>query len=200
MTLFGWLNDHLLRMTWLEALVGQGVAAAGLDPATRLGGSVQFFVYDVIKIFLLLSVLIFVISYVQSHFPPERTREMLGGRSGLGANTLAALLGLAAGYALARVPRFFGRALFGSLVVAPMVMPEVVMGINAFVIGARSVNPDFKIKVVWANTWFDPGKEADAAKALIDQGVDILTQHTDTTAPMQVAAERGGIAQLCRGA
>ena len=75
--------------------------------------------------------------------------------------------------------------------IASFPIPEVVMGINAFVIGARSVNPDFKIKVVWANTWFDPGKEADAAKALIDQGVDILTQHTDTTAPMQVAAERG---------
>ncbi|WP_159585802.1 BMP family ABC transporter substrate-binding protein [Chelativorans xinjiangense] len=70
-------------------------------------------------------------------------------------------------------------------------IPEVVMGINAFVLGAQSVNPDFKVKVVWANTWFDPGKEADAAKALIDQGVDIMTQHTDSTAPMQVAAERG---------
>jgi len=70
-------------------------------------------------------------------------------------------------------------------------MSQVVMGIDAFLLGARSVNPDFKVKVVWANTWFDPGKEADAAKALIDQGVDILTQHTDTTAPMQVAAERG---------
>ena len=75
--------------------------------------------------------------------------------------------------------------------IASFPIPEVVMGINAFVTGATSVNPDFKIKVVWANTWFDPGKEADAAKALIDQGVDILTQHTDTTAPMQVAAERG---------
>ena len=75
--------------------------------------------------------------------------------------------------------------------IASFPIPEVVMGINAFVTGARSVNPDFKIKVVWANTWFDPGKEADAAKALIDQGVDVLTQHTDTTAPMQVAAERG---------
>ncbi len=70
-------------------------------------------------------------------------------------------------------------------------IPEVVMGINAFVLGAQSVNPDFKVKVVWANTWFDPGKEADAAKALIDQGVDIITQHTDSTAPMQVATERG---------
>ena len=75
--------------------------------------------------------------------------------------------------------------------IASFPIPEVVMGINSFILGAQSVNPDFKLKVVWANTWFDPGKEADAAKALIDQGVDILTQHTDTTAPMQVAAERG---------
>ncbi len=74
--------------------------------------------------------------------------------------------------------------------IASFPIPEVVMGINAFTLGAQSVNPDFKLKVVWANTWFDPGKEADAAKALIDQGVDIITQHTDSTAPMQVAAER----------
>jgi basic membrane protein A len=75
--------------------------------------------------------------------------------------------------------------------IASFPIPEVVMGINSFVLGAQSINPDFKLKVVWANTWFDPGKEADAAKALIDQGVDIVTQHTDSTAPMQVAAERG---------
>lgn len=75
--------------------------------------------------------------------------------------------------------------------IASFPIPEVVMGINAFLLGAQTVNPDFKVKVVWANTWFDPGKEADAAKALIDQGVDIITQHTDSTAPMQVAAERG---------
>lgn len=75
--------------------------------------------------------------------------------------------------------------------IASFPIPEVVMGINAFMLGAQSVNPDFRLKVVWANTWFDPGKEADAAKALIDQGADIITQHTDSTAPMQVAAERG---------
>lgn len=75
--------------------------------------------------------------------------------------------------------------------IASFPIPEVVMGINAFMLGAQSVNPDFQVKIVWANTWFDPGKEADAAKALIDQGVDIITQHTDSTAPMQVAAERG---------
>lgn len=77
MSVFGWLNDQLLRMTWLNDLVGAGVAI-GLDPASRIGGSVQFFVYDVIKIFILLSVLIFAISYVQSHFPPERTARHAG--------------------------------------------------------------------------------------------------------------------------
>ena len=75
--------------------------------------------------------------------------------------------------------------------IASFPIPEVVQGINAFMLGAQSVNPDFKLKVVWVNTWFDPGKEADAAKALIDQGVDIITQHTDSTGPMQVAEERG---------
>ena len=67
--------------------------------------------------------------------------------------------------------------------IASFPIPEVVMGINAFVLGAQSVNPDFKLKVVWVNTWFDAGKEADAAKALIDQGVDIITQHTDFDRP-----------------
>jgi basic membrane protein A len=70
-------------------------------------------------------------------------------------------------------------------------IPEVVMGINSFMLGAQSVNPDFKLKIVWVNTWMDPAKEADAAKALFDQGVDIITQHTDSTAPLQIAQERG---------
>ncbi|MCU0831868.1 MAG: BMP family ABC transporter substrate-binding protein [Rhizobiaceae bacterium] len=78
--------------------------------------------------------------------------------------------------------------------IASFPIPEVVQGINSFMLGAQSINPDFKVKVVWVNTWFDPGKESDAAKALLDQGVDILTQHTDSTAPMQVAAERGAMA------
>ncbi len=75
--------------------------------------------------------------------------------------------------------------------IASFPIPEVVRGINSFETGARSINPDFKMKVIWVNSWFDPGKEADAAKAAIDQGVDIITQHTDSTAPMQVAQERG---------
>lgn len=70
-------------------------------------------------------------------------------------------------------------------------IPEVVSGINAFVLGAQSVRPDLKVKIVWVNTWFDPGKEADAAKALADQGADVLATHTDSPAATQVAESRG---------
>jgi basic membrane protein A len=75
--------------------------------------------------------------------------------------------------------------------VASFPIPEVVAGINAFLLGAQSVNPGVKIKVVWANTWFDPGKEADAAKALLAQGADIISQHTDSAAPLQEAEKAG---------
>ncbi|MGH2341962.1 BMP family ABC transporter substrate-binding protein [Segnochrobactraceae bacterium EtOH-i3] len=70
-------------------------------------------------------------------------------------------------------------------------IPEVVQGINAFMLGAQTVNPDFKLKIVWVNSWYDPAKEADAAKVLIDQGADIITQHTDSPAALQVAEQRG---------
>ncbi len=75
--------------------------------------------------------------------------------------------------------------------IASFPIPEVVRGINAAYLAAKSVNPAVKFKVIWVNTWFDPGKEADAAKALIDQGADILMQHTDSPAAMQIAEERG---------
>ncbi|MFT5893294.1 MAG: basic membrane protein A, partial [bacterium] len=99
--------------------------------------------------------------------------------------------------------RFYeGRAVLGTMAgmmtktntvgyIASFPIPEVVRGINAFTIAMRKVNPEATVKVVWVNTWYDPGKEADAAKALIDQGVDIITQHTDSPAPLQVAEERG---------
>ena len=70
-------------------------------------------------------------------------------------------------------------------------IPEVIMGMNAFIQGMRSVNPAGKIKMVMINAWYDPGKEADAAKALIDQGADIVAQHTDSPAPLQTAHDRG---------
>src|ERR1700760_4613289 len=73
-------------------------------------------------------------------------------------------------------------------------IPEVISGINATMIGAQTVNPNIKVKIIWVNSWFDPGKEADAAKALIDQGADVIMQHTDSPAAMQIASERGKLA------
>jgi basic membrane protein A and related proteins len=73
-------------------------------------------------------------------------------------------------------------------------IPEVVSGINATMLAAQKINPNIKVKIIWVNTWFDPGKEADAAKALLDQGADIIMQHTDSPAAVQVASERGALA------
>ncbi|MFZ5597744.1 MAG: BMP family ABC transporter substrate-binding protein [Bacillota bacterium] len=75
--------------------------------------------------------------------------------------------------------------------VAAYPIPEVVRGINAFTLGVRSVNPDAKVKVVWTSTWYDPAKEKDSAKMLLDAGCDIIAQHQDTPGPMQAAEERG---------
>ncbi|MGE0230709.1 MAG: BMP family ABC transporter substrate-binding protein [Flavobacteriaceae bacterium] len=75
--------------------------------------------------------------------------------------------------------------------VASVPIPEVVRGINSFLLGMQSVRPDARIKVVWVNEWYNPSKEAAAAQALIDQGADIITQHTDSAAPLQVAETRG---------
>ena len=70
-------------------------------------------------------------------------------------------------------------------------IPEVVSGINATILAAQTINPNIKVKIIWANTWFDPGKEADAAKALLAQGADIISQHTDSAAPLQEAEKAG---------
>jgi len=78
--------------------------------------------------------------------------------------------------------------------IASFPIPEVVRGINAFYLGATSINPDFDIDIVWVNTWYDPAKEGDAAGVLISQGADIITQHTDSTAPLQIAQSKGILA------
>ncbi|KAA5607511.1 BMP family ABC transporter substrate-binding protein [Roseospira marina] len=75
--------------------------------------------------------------------------------------------------------------------IASVPIPEVVRGVNAFTQGLRSVNPDATVKVIWVNSWYDPGKEREAAETLVAQGADVLTQHTDSPAPVQVAEEKG---------
>lgn len=92
--LFGFLNDQLLKMKWLSELIRLLVEKVfGLSINERLGGSIHFFIYDTIKIFILLSVLIFIISYIQSYFPPERTKKILGKIKGIKGNIIGALLG-----------------------------------------------------------------------------------------------------------
>ena len=110
MGIFQWLNDQLLKMQWLSDLVAVLVRDVfGLDLASRVGGSIHFFIYDVIKIFILLSVLIFGISYVQSFFPPERTKKILGRFDGITANILAALLGTITPFcSCSSIPLFIG--------------------------------------------------------------------------------------------
>jgi len=108
--IFQWLNNQLLKMQWLSDLAQRFVEQVlGLSVQDRLGGSIHFFVYDVIKIFILLSVLIFTISYVQSFFPPERTKKILGGYKGITGNVLGALLGTVTPFcACSSIPLFIG--------------------------------------------------------------------------------------------
>nr|WP_275419128.1 permease [Fervidibacillus albus] len=108
--MFQWMNDQLLKMEWLNVLVARLVEDVfGMDLDQRIGGSVHFFIYDVIKIFILLSVLIFIISYVQSYFPPERTRKILSQFKGVKANTISALLGTVTPFcSCSSIPIFIG--------------------------------------------------------------------------------------------
>lgn len=103
------IQNQILGMKWLNKMIGDGLNALGLDTASRWGGSIQFFVYDVIKIMILLGVLIFLISYIQSYFPPERTKRILGRFHGIGANCVAALLGTVTPFcSCSSIPLFIG--------------------------------------------------------------------------------------------
>lgn len=102
-------QNEILGMNWLNRLIGNLLEACGLAAETRLGSSIQFFIYDTIKIMLLLSVLILMISYIQSYFPPERTKRILGRFRGIGANIIAALLGTVTPFcSCSSIPLFIG--------------------------------------------------------------------------------------------
>lgn len=102
-------QDQILGMKWLNSLIGNTLSFLGLDNTTQLGGSVQFFFYDVIKITILLCILIFIISYIQSYFPPERSKKILGRFHGIGANIVSALLGTVTPFcSCSSIPLFIG--------------------------------------------------------------------------------------------
>lgn len=108
-SLWLFIQDQVLGMKWLNVLIGDLLSLLGVDTASRLGGSIQFFVYDVVKITVLLCFLIFVISYIQSYFPPERSKRILGRFHGIGANIISALLGTVTPFcSCSSIPLFIG--------------------------------------------------------------------------------------------
>ena len=107
--IWDFIQNQILGMKWLNELIGSLLSLCGLDSATRIGGSVQFFLYDVLKITMLLCLLIFAISYIQSYFPPERSKKILGRFHGIGANCTAALLGTVTPFcSCSSIPLFIG--------------------------------------------------------------------------------------------
>ena len=108
-TVWDFFQNEILGMSWLKRLIGLALGACGLDTEGRIGGSIQFFIYDTIKIMVLLGVLILIISYIQSYFPPERTKKILGRFHGIGANIAAALLGTVTPFcSCSSIPLFIG--------------------------------------------------------------------------------------------
>jgi len=108
-TLWEFFQNQILGMKWLNELIGNNLRGIGIDTESRMGGSIQFFLYDTIKIIVLLCVLIYVISYIQSYFPPERSRQILGKFKGIGANITAALLGTVTPFcSCSSIPLFIG--------------------------------------------------------------------------------------------
>ena len=108
-SVWDFIQNQILGMRWLSKAIGSGLTALGLDPSSKICGSIQFFLYDTIKIMVLLGVLILIISYIQSYFPPERTKHILGRFRGIGANCVAALLGTVTPFcSCSSIPLFIG--------------------------------------------------------------------------------------------
>ena len=108
-SVWDFIQNQVLGMRWLRKAIGSGLTSLGLDPSSKIGGSIQFFLYDTIKIMVLLGVLILIISYIQSYFPPERTKHILGRFRGIGANCVAALLGTVTPFcSCSSIPLFIG--------------------------------------------------------------------------------------------
>lgn len=180
MNIFTWLNDQLLKMKWLWDLVELLVEKVfGLSMGTRIGGSIHFFVYDTIKIFTLLIVMIFIISFIQSYFPPEKTKKIIGRFKGLKGNIFGALLGTVTPFcSCSSIPIFIGfisaglplGATFSFLISSPMIdlaslmllmsffgtrmaMAYVAVGLMVAVIGGIFINKLKMEKYVESYVW-----------------------------------------------
>lgn len=128
--MWSFIQNQILGMKWLSELTGRALTALGMNTGSKIGASLQFFIYDTVKITVLLCVLIFAISYIQSFFPPERSRRILGGFHGIGANIIGALLGTVTPFcSCSSIPIFIGFAsaglpvgvIFSFLISSPMV-------------------------------------------------------------------------------
>lgn len=109
MSVWSFIQNQILGMKWLNELIGSGLSALGIDVSGRTGGSIRFFIYDTVKITVLLCFLIFIISYIQSYFPPERSKRILGRFRGIGANIVSALLGTVTPFcSCSSIPLFIG--------------------------------------------------------------------------------------------
>ena len=107
--MWSFIQEQILGMKWLNSLIGKLLSVIGFDTESRIGGSIQFFIYDTVKIVVLLCVLIFIISYIQSYFPPERSRKIMGRFHGIGANIVGALLGTVTPFcSCSSIPIFMG--------------------------------------------------------------------------------------------
>lgn len=190
---FGWSHQHNEGRLALEKAMGDKVKTAYVEDVAE-GADAE----RVINQFAQQGFdLVFTTSFgfmnptikVAKRFPKVKFEHATGYKRAENVSTYAA--------------RFYeGRAVIGTIAglmtksnvvgyIASVPIPEVVRGINSFTLAAQKVNPDIQVKVIWVNSWYDPGKEREAAEALIAQGADILAQHTDSPAPVQVAEEKG---------
>lgn len=172
--MFQFLQEQILGMKWMNEIIGKGLSVLGVDIQGRVGGSIQFFLYDVIKITILLCLLIFIISYIQSYFPPERSKKILGRFHGIWANIISALLGTVTPFcSCSSIPIFMGftsaglplGVTFSFLISSPMVdlgslvllmsifgaeiaFVYVILGLAIAVIGGTLMK-----KCIWKRMW-----------------------------------------------
>ena len=192
---FGWSYQHDLGRKAVEAAFGDKVKTSFVEKVAEGPDSER-----VIRQLAGVNDIVFMTSFgfmnpterVAKQFPKVKFEQATGYKTG-------------SNFAEYNARFYQGRTVAGTLAgllskkgvagyVGSVPIPEVVMGINAFTLAARKINPTFQTKVIWVNAWFDPGKEADAAKSLIDQGADFLNQHTDSPAVVQTAEARGVLA------